>query len=1046
MGKKSKSSSDLTVMSSQDSKFAEDLIKGRKDELLFAGWVNLAKGKSSDNRLLVIGKVRATLVTSKLRIDKDGNLADLKAIESTKETSVTLVYDSWNATLSTPQANEVINALVGAHAAVFPNIPPEKALKITVEPSSRVRETTGDSVTACGGFNDTYRVLADLAPNCPIREDIVWDVANLFTTNNVTDFNFEDFEQPITPEQLVPLLAALRYNSYFSGFIVKHITLDKKTFPEIGKLLNTNTSITKLVLSNCGMNRDGCITIFDGLRGNPNSEINVIDISRNSGIDDKGMTAFANALAAMKTGLVQLDASRCGVNKTGMTQLAQALRKNLNMTGTLDKLDLSNNTLDAEGSSALSSWLANPNKLHHLNLSNATANLETIVPALIRGCNEIRELNFSGNKLGKRATQSLCQFLQASDSLQSLNLDNTSLTVDEMVLIVQAIGENPYLQDFQLSIAGNKLGLLGAKQISALGASAPNIVSINVADNDFTDEGLSVVCQALSNSMSLKSIDLSRNYSPKPGKGRGQMIEDLISLINSECPLENLRLRGSKNSCLKTDLLSFIDGVGTNDTLLYLDISSQQIGNKGAMALGKMLQTNRKLKNLIWEDNGTTLFGFSAVATGLERNRYLKEMPIPIIDITNSMTKQSEDPIRLQKCLARIQSTLARNQNPKSLKGGGGGGGFAQLSIFSSGEREQLERLKYKVKSTNREVPADQKIILEDADNNDSSMAALHGIVEAHQLAMSDEITKKLKELAGDIMPVFETHFRNMLTSVLESVGERYKSLDSDTIRRMNTNISFGVQPLEAKSVETILADAASAEISSKANDVFTSALEIATTYIYEKLQDGLVTIIDEVKTAPQKQQAPRDESPSIREPEPEPEPTPATPSTPEPKKSPAPPPRRGGPPPNRPSPGVPRGGFRGRGLPAGLDPTKMVPGAGRGFQLPPVGARSPVAPVSMPPSTSEPESSSPSEKKRTGFGAKKSPAPKPAAKKPSASVKPVPKMPKPKKPSGDTQNIKAIDAAVKESDSTTPLTHVTRDRPMVRGNRRPPTRRPRVT
>jgi len=179
---------------------------------------------------------------------------------------------------------------------------------------------------------------------------------------------------------------------------------------------------------------------------------------------------------------------------------------------------------------------------------------------------------------------------------------------------------------------------------------------------------------------------------------------------------------------------------------------------------------------------------------------------------------------------------------------------------------------------------------------------------------------------------------------------------------------------------------------------------------------------------------------------QPEPEPTPATPSTPEPKKSPAPPPRRGGPPPNRPSPGVPRGGFRGRGLPAGLDPTKMVPGAGRGFQLPPVGARSPVAPVSMPPSTSEPESSSPSEKKRTGFGAKKSPAPKPAAKKPSASVKPVPKMPKPKKPSGDTQNIKAIDAAVKESDSTTPLTHVTRDRPMVRGNRRPPTRRPRVT
>lgn len=543
----------------------------------------------------------------------------------------------------------------------------------------RVRDIPVNDSLVCGGFIDTYRIWCDYF-HSPAREDIIWDVENLFTTNNITQFNLEDLEHPITPEHLSPLFAALRYNSYFTGLIAKNIPLDaKKTIPEIGKCLSCNQTITKVVLSNVGLNRDAAIQLADGIKSNSKTSINVMDLSRNP-LDDKAMSAVATCIGSQNNGLIQLDFSRCGTGKGGMSQLAQGFRKNVHMTNTLQQLIISGNTLDTEGSSSLASWLANPNKLQLLNIANTNANLETIMPALVRGCNEIRTINISGNKLSKKATQSVVQFFQSTDSLNSLNLDNTSLGAGEMVLIIEAIGSNAYLQSFEISMAGNRLGTMAAKQISVFN-SATNITFLNISNNDFSDEAMIDICNTLSKSNSLNTLDISCNFSVKPSKSRNQSIESVIDLISSECPLERLILQGNKATALKNDILPIFDALGSNATLLSIDVSGQQIGNKGAMAIGKMLQANRKLKHLIWEDNGTTLFGFNALANGLERNKFMKEMPMPILDIANAL--KSDNPRQVQKCVDRIQSLLARNQNPKALHAGAtGGGAFSQFSIL----------------------------------------------------------------------------------------------------------------------------------------------------------------------------------------------------------------------------------------------------------------------------------------------------------------------------------------------------------------------------
>lgn len=65
----------------------------------------------------------------------------------------------------------------------------------------------------------------------------------------------------------------------------------------------------------------------------------------------------------------------------------------------------------------------------------------------------------------------------------------------------------------------------------------------------------------------------------------------------------------SKASPFKTDLIPFINALGSNTTITELDISGNQIGNKGAIALAKTLQTNNSISRLFWDENQTGYMG-----------------------------------------------------------------------------------------------------------------------------------------------------------------------------------------------------------------------------------------------------------------------------------------------------------------------------------------------------------------------------------------------------------------------------------------------------
>jgi len=153
---------------------------------------------------------------------------------------------------------------------------------------------------------------------------------------------------------------------------------------------------------------------------------------------------------------------------------------------------------------------------------------------------------------------------------------------------------------------------------------------------------------------------LGKNFKAKT-KQRNQAIDSIITLLDSECPILNFKFEGGikSESQLKQDIYPLVQAIGLNESLASIDISGHQMGNKGAMLLGKSLQTNVMLKHINWAENLTTLQGFTGIKLALERNNTLINMSIPILDVSAAL--KTDDPKLLVKTISDIEAAIYRN-------------------------------------------------------------------------------------------------------------------------------------------------------------------------------------------------------------------------------------------------------------------------------------------------------------------------------------------------------------------------------------------------
>lgn len=57
----------------------------------------------------------------------------------------------------------------------------------------------------------------------PARQDIAWDIENLFPATKIKTFNLKEFELPLATSDIRALCWALKTNNFFTDFVLRYV-------------------------------------------------------------------------------------------------------------------------------------------------------------------------------------------------------------------------------------------------------------------------------------------------------------------------------------------------------------------------------------------------------------------------------------------------------------------------------------------------------------------------------------------------------------------------------------------------------------------------------------------------------------------------------------------------------------------------------------------------------------------------------------------------------------------------------------------------------
>ena len=316
----------------------------------------------------------------------------------------------------------------------------------------------------------------------------------------------------------------------------------------------------------------------------------------------------------------------------GLLYLCQTLTSNTSLV----ELNLSNCNLKIteENGQALCHMLRE-NKtlksLHILPLVNINGQYVRYLSEGISSSSAISKLDLSGNPIqdGEDGLSHLCQALTTNKSLIELTLCGFTLRVSgtrqgEMAKAITS-----------LNLSGKHITGSTVRMISTLISSSSAINRLDLSNNPIQDgeEGLSQLCQALTNNTYLVELNLS-NCKLAITEEVGQALSHMLT---KNVALNVLTLSNSNMNGVGVRYLS--EGISSSSAIRKLDLSDNPIqdGEDGLSYLCQALTTNRSLEELnlsncklsITKENG------QALSHMLRENRTLKSLQISPLVNTN---------------------------------------------------------------------------------------------------------------------------------------------------------------------------------------------------------------------------------------------------------------------------------------------------------------------------------------------------------------------------------------------------------------------------
>ncbi|EJK62557.1 hypothetical protein THAOC_16825 [Thalassiosira oceanica] len=263
-----------------------------------------------------------------------------------------------------------------------------------------------------------------------------------------------------------------------------------------------------------------------------------------------------------KNTLETLELSNCGLSKDNIKAVLDFVSKN----ESLHSLDLSNNILDVETATLLSSAIKGHPILYRVNLekSDLGGGDLGVLNKLLYGCKDIDELLLGHTTFDTKCVDLLSKFIGKKISLTILSLDGPKLGSKSKRALARGLKKNKSLRELCIHNNGAKFEeIFGGDNVQLL----RRLTRLDFSGNSFPTSGAQVLASYLSDNTTLQSLKLSK------------------------C---RLRTEAAK---------VFLPELERNTTLVDLDLSRNHLDNDVAPAVCNVLKPNTTLASLNLEQN-----------------------------------------------------------------------------------------------------------------------------------------------------------------------------------------------------------------------------------------------------------------------------------------------------------------------------------------------------------------------------------------------------------------------------------------------------------
>ncbi|XP_025936760.1 capping protein, Arp2/3 and myosin-I linker protein 2 isoform X2 [Apteryx rowi] len=647
-------------------------------KILLVKRVQLLVKSKYDDYILVLTPWRAYVLLVILPVRVHSSFSFLEVQEITVRESSLVVIETDTSSyafrlMSFDDLEQVVIHVTMSLKKVFPDSSPGTLLKNSppnlYERIRRITDSLEEMLQSnqgpCGGFSETYAALCDYN-GFTFREEIQWDVDNIYHSQDCREFNLLDFSH-LESRDVALSVAALSFNLWFTKLYCKDFRLNLEISEQLLYMLSKSVTLEELVLENSGLKSEFAQRMAQALSRHPDSVLHTINLAGNQ-LEDRGIIAFSQHFEKRLKGLQSLNLARTSLTAKGMSTLCQALAANKAIGSSLRYLDLSGNpsTLAVDDTSSLQSLLCWCSSLSHLSLSGTDCSLDTIFGALAHGCcTSLVHLDLSKNvyshKRVKDVSPAIKQFFSKASALRHVSLAGTKLPPDAVRALLQGLAYNSCISDLHLDLSSCELRSAGAQVIQDLISDANSVSDLDLSDNGFDSDMVTLVL-SIGRSKSIRHVSLGKNFNIKSKDGLVDVLHRIVQITQEDdCALQSLSVAESR---LKLGTNVLLSALGSNTSLIALDISGNAMGDTGAKMLAKALQINTKLRTVVWDRNNTTGHGLLEVAQALERNYTLKSMPLPMNDVVQAYRSNPE---KTEEAVHKIQSCLTRNQMRRTL-------------------------------------------------------------------------------------------------------------------------------------------------------------------------------------------------------------------------------------------------------------------------------------------------------------------------------------------------------------------------------------------